>query len=545
MTTTVSRLERTDWRRPTPWRLLADQVVYALRELWRARLVLIFTFILPLVWLVLIGILAGNDAVDEVTGVRVMQFVTPTAIVMGVLFATLPPLATSLSLVRDAKILKRLEGTPLPAWAYLGGRIGGSVTLALTSVALMLSVGVLAYDVQIIGRTILASVVTLTVGVISLSALGLAVGALAPSAASGQAISIAAAVGLSFISGMFVIGAHLPDWVDVVAGVFPLRHLVTALQDQFNPFLGGAGWDPVGLAVIGIWAGGSLLVAVWALRREPRVPSVAAVVAGGSAGSLKPSQPGPPPRILALALDQMRWANRSAWRDPGWLFFAILMPVGLYALMTAMYGESFRPSDMPMAFFFACGMTAYGIAVTAFINMPETVARAREARILKRLRGTPLSAWQYLAGRTASVVWIAVLTAVLVFAVAILGFGAVISAGAIPLALLVLVLGAVTLLACGFALVAVLPSAKSVGAVGLGILLPLSFFSDVFLIGGAPEWMGTIGAVFPLRHFVHALASVLDPANGVAPWTNIAVMIAWLIGATGAAIRWFRWEAPA
>jgi ABC-type multidrug transport system permease subunit len=417
------------------------------------------------------------------------------------------------------------------------------VLLALSAVALMLVIGVVAYDVQIIGRTVLATVGTLVVGIAGLAALGLAVGALAPSAASGQTISVAAAVALSFISGMFVVGAQTPAWMETVASIFPIRHLVTALQDQFNPFLSGPGWDPPGLAVIAAWALISLFAASWALRREPRPtkgtnrsePSNVALP------GLAASRPGRP-RGITLAVDQTRWANRSAWRDAGWIFFAMAMPVGLYALMTTMYGSTFRPNDMPFAFFFACGMTAYGIAVTAFINMPEAVARARDSLVLKRLRGTPVTAFQYLTGRTASVVWIGLVTAVLVFGVAAAFFAARLDVAGIPSAVLVLLVGTLSLAACGYALVAVIPNAKSMGAVGLGILLPLSFFSDVFLIGGAPEWMGTIGSFFPLRHFVHGLATALDPAGTALPWANLAVLTAWLALAALIAIRRFRWE---
>ncbi len=42
------------------------------------------------------GFLAGNDVVDDGSGVRVMQFVTPTAAAVGVTFATFPTVAIAL-----------------------------------------------------------------------------------------------------------------------------------------------------------------------------------------------------------------------------------------------------------------------------------------------------------------------------------------------------------------------------------------------------------------------------------------------------------------
>jgi ABC-type multidrug transport system permease subunit len=537
-------LQSADSGRPGWPRLLADQVGYAVRELWRSRVVLIFTFVLPLVWLLLIGILAGNEAIYETSGVRLMQFVTPTAAVMGVLFATYPPVANSLALAREQKILKRLRGTPLPPWAYLTGRVGGSVLLALSAVAVMLVIGVVAYDVQIIVRTVLASVVSLVVGIAALTALGLAVGAVARTATVAQAFAMASGIVLTFISGMFTLGGEPPAWLDRLGWVFPVRHLASALQDQFNPFLAGSGWDFGALATIAAWGLAAMLVAIWALRREPSTSQAAPSTSARSAASLglratRPGRPSP----ADLILDQTRWANRGVWRDLGSVFFAIIMPIGLYALFTAMYGDvDFRPAGMDFTFFFACGMTAYGIAVTAFINMPEVVAMARDRGVLKRLRGTPLAPLHYLVGRTASVLWIALLTAILVFTTGVMFFDASISVAGLPLGLLVVLVGTLTLAACGYALAAVAPNSKTVTAVGLGILLPLSFFSDVFMIGNMPEWMGTIGSLFPLRHFVHGLASALNPAGVSVGWDNFAVMSAWLVVAAVVAVRWFRWE---
>lgn len=537
--------ERGASTKPPSWAELAvPQVGYALRELWRSRLVLVFTFALPLVWLVVIGLLAGNEAVDDTTGVRVMQFVTPIAAAMGLLFATYPTLAMSLAEAREKQILKRLRGTPLPMWAYLAGRIGAVTVFALGAVAVMLNVGVVVFDVELLGRTLPATLVTLVVGIVSLAALGVAVGALSPSASFAQAFSVGSAVILLFLSGMFTIGTEMPQWVERVGRWFPLRHLSTSLQDQFNPFLTGSGWDPRAMAVMAAWGVGAAGLAVYGLRR---VRSGGRGEAGVPAETPTPevaiSRVDPPPTARLVA-DQARWATRAAWRDVGWVFFAVLMPVGLYALMAAMYGDSgFRPTGRDFSFFFACGMVAYGIGVTAFINMPEAVATARDKGILKRLRGTPVSMAQYLGGRMASVLWIALITALLIFAVGIGLFGVELSPAGIPLAVLVVLLGTLTLAACGLALAAITPTARAMAAVGLGILLPLAFFSDIFVIGTTtPAWMGVVGSLFPLRHFLYALVHALDPAGTSVAWPNLAVMAAWLVAAALVAVRKFRWD---
>ncbi len=530
--------------RPGPERLLLDQSVYAGRELWRSRLALIFTFGLPLIWLTLIGIMAGNDAVDETSGVRVMQFVTPTAAVIGMMFAAYPPVAYGLGQAREQGILRRLAGTPLPSWAYLAGRAVAAFVLALSAVAVMLLVGVLAYDVQIIWRTFPATIVTVTFGIVSFTLLGLAVGAVARSASGAQSIATGTAVAAAFVSGLFTIGLQLPATLESVASFLPVQPLAIALRNQFNPFMEGNGWDVRALVVLAVWGIAGLLVAVWALRRTPvtarSVASAPTPAAAARSVSTRPAGAGP----LGMLLDQISWASRGSLRDAGVVFFAVAMPVGLYALMAASYpSEGLDGAGRLFNFVFACSMAVYGIAVVGFINNPESVATARERRVLKRLRGTPLASWQYLAGRTAAVIWIGALTAVLVFGVGITFFGVHLAGPAgLVTAALVLLLGTLTLAACGYALVALTTSRRAVATVGLGILLPLAFFSDIFVVGNVPDWMATVGSLFPLRHFVHALMDSLDPAGTSVNGSDLAVMAAWLVGASVVAIRRFRWE---
>jgi ABC-type multidrug transport system permease subunit len=496
-----------------------------------------------------IGLMAGNETVDEASGVRVMQFATPMAAVMGLLFAAFPPVAHSLALAREQRIAKRLRGTPLPTWAYLVGRVGGAVILSVASVVAMLSVGVVAYEFQVQWRSALAALVTLGTGVACLAALGLAVGALARSASMAQTAAIASALVVAFLSGLMTFGLTPPAWMDTLAAAFPLRYLLDALGDQVNPFLSGPGWDLAALAVPATWGAGAIALAAWALQREPGATSARA----GARRGARPSPAGPsavqassarPPSNLAMVLDQTRWANTGALRDVGWVFFAIAMPVGLYALMAAQVADAFfGPAQMAFGLYFAVGMAVYGASITAFVNMPEAVAQARDRGLLKRLRGTPLAPWQFLAGRTSSVVWIAFATAILVFAVGLGFFGVEIAIGGLAPAVGVFLLGTLTLAACGYMMAALAPSGRAIGVMSVAIVLPLAFISDVFPFGGTmPEWLTTIGALFPMRHFVHALGAALNPGSvGIDP-VNLLVLGAWLLGATAVAVVRFSWE---
>lgn len=548
--------------RPSVARLLLDQLDYAVRDLWRTRIAFIFTFLFPLIFLVVIGAMVGNTRVSADSTVRVMQFVTPSAAVMGALYGAYPTVAASLADARERAVLKRVHGTPLPGWVYLAGRIGAAVLFALGSLTLMLVVGVIAYDVQVQWHTMPATVVTVLVAVTCFASAGVAVAGLARSAAVAQAASIATAVILSWVSGVMGYG-DMPSWADRIAQVFPLKPFNDALADQFDPFTTGNGWDLGALAVMAVWTAGAVAVAAltfhWspvparrARRRRieaahagPEPAPVPGPGAGPGAGpALEALAVGRPSR-LALLGDQARWATQSALHDTSWVFFAIAFPLAQYLFTAAILGDATTgtQSSPPYGLQSATGMIAWGAIVTATVMVPDAIVRARDEGILKRLRGTPLELGIYFVGRFASAFLLVLATAGLILLAGTLLFDLEVAWRGVPLAAALLVLGTAALAACGVLLVSVLSSGKAVTAVGLALTIPLAFFSDVFVIGAVPEWMSTVGAFFPLKHLANSMSGALDPAGPAISWVGIAVMAAWLTGGGLLGARLFRWSA--
>ena len=64
----------------------------------------------------------------------------------GVISACYTNIAISVSFQRDAGILKRTRGTPLPGWAYLAGRVIHAMLVGASSVVITLAFGRLFYD---------------------------------------------------------------------------------------------------------------------------------------------------------------------------------------------------------------------------------------------------------------------------------------------------------------------------------------------------------------------------------------------------------------
>lgn len=550
----VGRAVHGHGRRHAPYgHLLLDQLGHNLRDLWRARIVFVFTFMFPLTWLVVLGLVMGDDTVDEATGLSIMQFLTPTAAAMGILFSAYPTVATALATAREDGVLKRLHGTPLPIWVFISGRIGAAVVFAFASFAVMVAVGTLLYDVDLVGRTALATAVTSMVAIASFAAVGLAVAMLATSAATAQAASIASTVAIAFLSGLMGFG-DLPSWADRIAAVFPVKGFNDSLREQFDPTGIGAGWDVTALAMMAAWGIAASLVAVRAFRWDPAVRHTAKRHQAAARPDTDVRQQSADARIMRVAtagrprpgrqlLEQVRWANRGTRRSPGSMFFAVAMPLTLFAFMISVYDpESTGPGGEPIDVYTLCGLASWGAAVVGFVYLPEAIAGARETGVLKRIRGTPLNPVFPLAGRAASALWTALLTGVLLVLEGLLFFDLDIAVSGLATAAAILLLGTASIAAAGFVLASLVPGRQATSAVGLGVLFPVSFISNVFVAGDMPTWLDTVGSLLPLKHLAHSLVAALDRAGPSVSWTGVAVMTAWLVLGGLVAVRLFRWE---
>jgi ABC-2 type transport system permease protein len=528
--------------------VVIGQIRYANRQFWRSPLTAFFTLVLPLLFLVLVGLAAGNATLPG--GVRVAQFYTPGLLAFAIATATFTTPAIAVSLARDAGVLKRLRATPLPAWAYLAGRMGSALFTALLSAAVMLVVAVVGFDVQLYWSTAPGAVLTLVVGIVTFGALAFALVALVDSTTQVQAIANGAVIALAFVSDVFIVSDTMPAWLQTFGGLFPLKHFAAALQDAFIPFASDASlWEHI--AVMAAWATAGAVVAVLRFSWTPARPAATGVSAAvqTSAGPAldrqvhvdEPGRPG----LAVLVWGQIRYANRTLWRDVGAVFFAIAFPILLLWLVPTVFGTGEVPwLDMTLPQWYAPAMAVYGVAVHAFVTMPEAVAGARDRGVLKRLRGSALPLRAYLLGRLLSVLLIAVLIVAATMAAGVLLYDIAAPASRIPAALVVVAVGTLSLAALGLAIAAVVPTAGAVPAVTLAALLPLSFVSDIFLLGDLPRAMVIVGWLFPLKHFVHALTAVFDGATplGAAVAGHLLVMAGWGIAGAIVGALAFRWE---
>lgn len=534
--------------------MLLRQTRHELVVLWRTPITLILSIGLPLLFFVLLSALVGNEVVDERGGVRVVQYLAPGMASFGVVMATFSFLAVGLAEARSLGVVKRQAGTPVPRWVLIGGRMGAALVLGLTSTALVLTAGVVFYDLQIPSRSVLSIVTTLVFASACFSALGLALAMALPTMQLTLAVSNGVVIPLAFISDMFMFSGEMPDWLATIGWIFPLKHLTALFADALNPYLTGSGFQLDHLAVIALWGFAGAVVATVLMRRDRDRDSSRSAAAGRSEGSRagrrRAAADATPrntasPSVAALVSGQVGHAQSILWRDVSAVFFAVAFPVLLVAIIPAVNGggDVLMSNGAPLGMFYAGTMAIYGAAVTAYVNMPQGVAEDRDRGVLKRTQGTPLPTHALLVGRVVGALVVALATGLGIAVLATVAYRPPYPPG-MPAAVVTLVLASVCFAVVGLAVMTLVRSSQAVVGVTLGTLLPLAFISDVFVVGADyPPVVDAISWFFPLRHAAAAMSEALAPevtGSGLA-LGHLAVLLAWtLAGAVVVALRFGR-----
>ena len=249
-----------------------QQVRYQNRLFWRTPVAAFFTIAFPLMFLLLFSVLFGTEEF-EITGrgmFSVAQFYAPALAVFAAASATYTNIGVGTAIARDEGVLKRFRGTPLPPWTYMAGRIGSGVWIAFIATVVMMTVGVVAFNVNIESSKLPAALVTFVVGAACFAALGLALAAASPTGDSAPAVANATILPLAFVSDVFIAMDNPPDWLTAVGNFFPLKHFVRAFQDAFHPLVESPGFEFDHLAVIAVWGVVGTLLALKFFTWEPR-----------------------------------------------------------------------------------------------------------------------------------------------------------------------------------------------------------------------------------------------------------------------------------
>jgi ABC-2 type transport system permease protein len=224
-----------------------------LRLMTRTPRATFFTFIFPLILLVLLNSLGGGDVSVPGGKVPYSQYITPAIAIFALTAATYSFVIFGVATAREQGTFKRVRGTPLPMWVFLGSWVASTVLAALGSVALMFVVAMPVFGVDIRYELLPAAVVTLVLGGLTFTALGFAVASFVRRAETAPIVANLTLFPLLFISGVFYSVEGAPTWLIRIAKVFSLYHVVHAFTACFSPYTTGSGFSARDLGSLLAW----------------------------------------------------------------------------------------------------------------------------------------------------------------------------------------------------------------------------------------------------------------------------------------------------
>jgi ABC-2 type transport system permease protein len=195
------------------------------------------------------------------------------------------------------------------------------------------------------------------------------------------------------------------------------------------------------------------------------------------------------------------------------------------------------------ATYLLAGLIGYGVAATAFASLAITLVVRREAGLLKRVRGTPLSPATYLSAVIGSMVIVIALQAAAQVLIGrfVLDADWPASPGSFVLSLL---MGAAAFAALGLAITTVVQTAEGSSAIVNAVYLPMAFISGAFFSPREmPRFLEVVSEALPLTYLLRLIRSTFIEGETLSASPGaIAAVLVWGFLGLVVAMRMFRWE---
>ena len=214
-----------------------DRTVLELKMYSREKEAVFFSFLFPILLLALFSVIFGSQFDGADNGMTAGGYFLPGMLSAGVLLTSFQTMAMSVTAERDDGTLKRLRATPMPPVAYFLGKVGLVAISSTVQVALLLLVARLVLRRRSCRRRPTAgrcSRSSSPLGVFGGTVLGIAYSSMATARTVG-AVVIGPMLVLQFISGVYIAFDDVPQWLQQVASVFPLKWIAQGMRSVFYP----------------------------------------------------------------------------------------------------------------------------------------------------------------------------------------------------------------------------------------------------------------------------------------------------------------------
>lgn len=209
--------------------------------------------------------------------------------------------------------------------------------------------------------------------------------------------------------------------------------------------------------------------------------------------------------MLFDAKTKKYWINTES--PKGYLVEKILLggtPVDRGFKMQTVTGKQIRYIDWVIP-----GILSMNMMFSALFGVGFVIVRYRKNGMLKRLKATPITAFEYLSAQVVSRLILILVVTAFVFYATNFFVGFVMNGSHFNL-FLVFALGALSMISLGLIIAARITSEETAGGLLNLFSWPMMFFSGVwFSLEGAAPIMQSIAEIFPLTHVTAAAREVM------------------------------------
>ena len=237
---------------------LRAEVVAETKSFLRRRTAVFFTFLFPVILVLIFGALVGTSAAGGLFAEPPAYYV-PGYLAVVVLFTPLSRVSSTVARHREGRRFEKLATTPLSAGEWLLAHALVNVGLVAVAGALVLALVAALTDARFALSPLLVPFVAL--GTAVFVGAGALIGRLSDSQDGAIAASNAIGLPLLFLSETFVPPALLPAWFRPVTALSPLTYFARGAREAVTA---GAGWGPE-LAVLAALAALGLAIGAWAV----------------------------------------------------------------------------------------------------------------------------------------------------------------------------------------------------------------------------------------------------------------------------------------
>jgi ABC-2 type transport system permease protein len=238
---------------------------FELTQYFRSGDTLVFTFLFPLAMLALFSVAFGSDGDmqfgPDLPPVPAGQMYLPAMLAAGMLLSGFQNLAIEIAVERSEGMLSRLAATPLSPVSYFLGKIAQVAITGGLQAGLLIAFAALVLRVPLPTepQNWLTFAWVFLLGITASALLGVAISSVPRSARSASAVVVPIVLVVQFISGVYLFFFMLPEWLQNIAGLLPVKWMAQGMRavflpEQYATLEPGGEWNLTGVATaLAIW----------------------------------------------------------------------------------------------------------------------------------------------------------------------------------------------------------------------------------------------------------------------------------------------------